>query len=171
MQSQPLPLRDVLHERKGVGTSLVEGRVEFAAVFYSRKYQKKTIMFTMLTLICAFVLPFSHPLPKGSMAVVMSDTYWETLPNRHMSRVMQDYFDVWMPTPSSLCDVFYVYNIPAAVLLYNDYTTHGTPIVTDVFLNKGLLLVTNTSNTMRQDLQSRYQSIDMKEYISFCQIP
>ena len=71
---------------------------------------------------------------------------------------------------NQLCEVFSIEGCPIASILYSKKNAKNQPIVEELYLNKGLLLLFNAGDDMRYKLLERYRYIDIttaKNYEDF----
>lgn len=95
---------------------------------------------------------------KDRVWVERTPVRWDTIPPAHVARYLAQHFD-GAASEATLGDVFFVWRIPAAVILYDEYTSKGAPIVTDVRMNRTLLLISGMAGAMRATLAERYPTI------------
>lgn len=95
---------------------------------------------------------------KDRVWVERTPVRWYTIPSAHVARYLAQHFD-GATSDAALGDVFFVWRIPAAVILYDEYTSKGAPIVTDVRMNRTLLLISGMAGAMRATLAARYPTI------------
>ena len=85
--------------------------------------------------------------------------------------VVGRFLDVRDPHQYEFVDAYYVYNTPVAAIVGNEYDAKGSPVVTGVYMNKGMILLVDCSGHMRNSLFHRYRCIDMSSHRAFMEIP
>lgn len=71
---------------------------------------------------------------------------------------------------NQLCEVFSIKGFPIASILYSKKNFKSQPIVDELYLNKGLVLLFDAGDEMRYKLFQRYRYIDIttaKNYNDF----
>lgn len=114
----------------------------------------------------------TSPFMKERAWVDRTPVHWETIPPSEIEGYLSVYFD-GASSEATHCDVFFVWQLPAAAILCNDYTTKGVPVVTDVYMNKSLLILSGMANAMRSTLAERRPVIRpcRERFKAFYEIP
>lgn len=83
---------------------------------------------------------------------------WHTVTEEALvPKLMKTYFDANVEPQT--CDLFLIDGVPAASLVYVFVDPRGSPLVDEVYLNKGLIMMFDAGPTMRARLWERYGSI------------
>ena len=123
---------------------------------------------------------FSRPHIPISFARAMRKTipmesyvgYWKTgLTNTEKSYVRRHMdFDF---KKSSYAYVYFVHHVPLAIVAANDFTVKGTPIISDIIMNKGGIILMDCANHMRKSFFELKQNkhVSMKTYGALFSLP
>ena len=111
---------------------------------------------------------------KAGVWVDRTPVYWRTVSPDDVDMYLHRYFDrAHCRLKIVHADVFFVWEVPAAVMLYVDYTTKGNPVVHDLHMNKSLLLLSGMAAAMRSSLFDRYPnlSVPKDKFPTFYELP
>ena len=94
--------------------------------------------------------------------------YWKCMHTPMERRIVARYLNAPNIKPNAFIDTYNVLNIPVAAIVAQDFTTRGIPIVEEVYLNKGMLILVNCTDLMRSTLKMRYKGINTKDPVFTC---
>lgn len=75
--------------------------------------------------------------------------------------ILHKYFNATVELDQS-CEVFCFEGVPVGAIVFRSTNEKGGPIVEDIYLNKGMLLLFDCGQHMRKKLFKRYMHIDLK---------
>ena len=111
---------------------------------------------------------------KSGVWIDRTPVHWRAVGPDDVDMYLHRYFDrAQCHHKIVYADVFFIWEIPAAIILCADYTTKGNLVVFDLHMNKSLLLLSGMAAAMRSMLFDRHPnlSVPQDEFPSFYELP